>query len=483
MNILIKTAILALVILLVVIGLNTASYQSPLIADARVAAIEVDIDQAVDNMQKAIGYRTVSYERGAVTNGEQFTQFIEFLEESYPAVHQHTQRTIISDYSLLFKWQGKSPELQPVLLTGHYDVVPVIPGTEDKWESAPFSGELKNGYIYGRGAMDDKSAIIAMMESAEALLSRGFQPQRTIYFSFGHDEEVSGLSGAGEIVKHLKKSGVQFAWSLDEGSFVMEGLLPVDKPVAMINVAEKGYVSIDIVATGAGGHSSMPPKKTAVGKLAEAIVKIQESPFSGGLSGISGEMMDQLGPYLPFSQRILMSNRWLFGSIVERGLSSSPAMNASMRTTIAPTMLSASPKENVLPIEARATINLRLHPRDTPESVEQHFNNVLEGFDDVTVKVLHGNNASPVASSTSAGFQSLAASVRAVFGDVIIVPGITVAATDSRHYVSVSDNAYRFNPMQVGTEDIAGFHGTNERVSVENLGKAVQFYQSVISNQ
>ena len=331
--------------------------------------------------------------------------------------------------------------------------------------------------------MDDKSAVIAMMESAEALLSRGFQPQRTIYFSFGHDEEVSGLSGAGEIVKHLKKSGVQFAWSLDEGSFVMEGLLPVDKPVAMINVAEKGYVSIDIVATGAGGHSSMPPEKTAVGKLAEAIVKIQESPFSGGLSGISGEMMDQLGPYLPFSQRILMSNRWLFGSIVERGLSSSPAMNASMRTTIAPTMLSASPKENVLPIEARATINLRLHPRDTPESVEQHINNVLEGFDDVTVKVLHGNNASPVASSTSAGFQSLAASVRAVFGDVIIVPGITVAATDSRHYVSVSDNAYRFNPMQVGTEDIAGFHGTNERVSVENLGKAVQFYQSVISNQ
>lgn len=483
MNILIKTVLLALIILLLAIGFNTMNYPSPAAVDTNTSKIEVDIDRVVANMQKAIGYQTISFEQGTVANSEPFTQFIDFLEAGYPAVHQHTQRTIISDYSLLFKWQGKDPQLQPVLLTGHYDVVPVIPGTEDKWESAPFSGELKNGYIYGRGAMDDKSAVISMMEAAEALLSQGFQPQRTIYFSFGHDEEVSGFSGAGEIARQLKNSGIQFAWSLDEGSFVLEGLLPVDKPVAMINVAEKGYVSIEIIATGVGGHSSMPPEKTAVGKLAEAIVKIQDSPFSGGLTGISGEMMDQLGPYLPLSQRIFMSNRWLFGSMVEAGLSSSPSMNASMRTTIAPTMLSASPKENVLPIEAKARINLRLHPRDTPESVEQHFNEVLEGLEDVSVKLRHGNNASPVASSSSAGFQLLAASARQVFGDVIIVPGITVAATDSRHYVAVSDNAYRFNPMQVGSEDLSGFHGTNERVSVDNLGKAVQFYQSVISNQ
>ncbi len=483
MNILIKIALLALVILLLVIGFNTMNYQSPAVIDVEASTIDVDIDRAVGNMQKAIGYQTVSFEQGSVVNSEPFTQFIDFLEDSYPQVHQNTQRTIISDYSLLFKWQGIDPELQPVLLTGHYDVVPVIPGTEGMWKSAPFSGELKDGYIYGRGAMDDKSAVISMMEAAEALLTQGFQPQRTVYFSFGHDEEVSGLSGAGEIARQLKNDGIQFAWSLDEGSFVLEGLLPVDKPVAMINVAEKGYVSIEIIATGVGGHSSMPPKKTAVGKLAEAIVKIQESPFAGGLTGISGEMMDQLGPYLPLSQRIFMSNRWLFGSLVEEGLSSSPSMNASMRTTIAPTMLSASPKENVLPIEAKARINLRLHPRDTPESVERHFNEVLEGFEDVSVVLRHGTNASPVASSSSAGFELLAASVRQVFGDVIVVPGITVAATDSRHYVAVSDNAYRFNPMQVGREDIAGFHGTNERVSVENIGKAVQFYQSVISNQ
>ncbi|MEH6557145.1 MAG: M20 family peptidase [Oceanicoccus sp.] len=483
MNILIKVVFLALIVLVAVIGFNTMNYQSPSVIDAEVSTIVVDMDRVVVNMQKAVGYRTISFEQGTVADGEQFTQFITFLEDSYPAVHRHTQRTIISDYSLLFKWQGKNPSLQPVLLTGHYDVVPVIPGTEDKWESAPFSGELKDGYIYGRGAMDDKSAVISMMEAAEALLSQGFQPQRTVYFSFGHDEEVSGLSGAGEIARQLKDEGIQFAWSLDEGSFVLDGLLPVDKPVAMINVAEKGYVSIEIIATGVGGHSSMPPKKTAVGKLAEAIVKIQQSPFPGGLTGISGEMMDQLGPYLPLSQRIFMSNRWLFGRVVEDGLSSSPAMNASMRTTIAPTMLSASPKENVLPIEAKARINLRLHPRDTPESVEQHFNEVLEGFEDVSVKLRHGSNASPVASASSAGFQTLSASVRQVFGDVIVVPGITVAATDSRHYVAVSDNAYRFNPMQVGSEDLSGFHGTNERVSLENLGKAVQFYQSVISSQ
>ena len=483
MNTLIKAVLLALVILLLVIGFNTMNYRAPAVVNADVSTIAVDIDRVVVNMQKAIAYQTVSVEPGVEVDMTPFARFIEFLESSYPAVHQHTQRTIISDYSLLFKWQGKDPSLQPVLLTGHYDVVPVIPGTEDQWIALPFAGELKDGFIYGRGALDDKSAVISMMEAAEVLISSGFQPQRTVYFSFGHDEEVSGLLGAGKIASYLKENGVQFSWSLDEGSFVLKGLLPVDKPVAMINVAEKGYVSLEIVATGVGGHSSMPPAKTAVGKLAEAIVKVQESPFSGGLTGISGDMMDQLGPYLPLSQRIFMSNRWLFGSIVEKGLSSSPSMNASMRTTIAPTMLSASPKENVLPINATARVNLRLHPRDTTESVKQHFDQALQGMDDISVTIKHGNNASPVASAYSAGYKALAESVREVFGDVIIVPGITVAATDSRHYVVVSDNAYRFNPMQVGSEDIAGFHGTNERVSVDNLAKAVQFYQTLISNQ
>ena len=326
---------------------------------------------------------------------------------------------------------------------------------------------MVDGYIYGRGTLDDKGSAITLLEAAEMLIAQGFTPGRTIYISLGHDEEVGGDSGAAGVAAYLKEQGVQLAWSLDEGSFVSQGMMPVSQPVAMVNVAEKGWASLDVIATDVGGHSSLPPPKSAVGKLAEAIVRIQESPLPGGLSGVSGEMVDGLAPHVPFYQRVILANRWLFGGVLEKMLSSSSFPNAMMRTTIAPTMLSASLKENVLPIEAVARVNLRLHPRDTPESILAHFEAALAGHEDVSLNITRASNASAVASTTAQGYQSIGENLQRVFADVIVVPGITIGGTDSKHYAQVADDAYRIVPMLVSPEESSGFHGTNER----NLGR------------
>ncbi|MCP5109796.1 MAG: M20/M25/M40 family metallo-hydrolase, partial [bacterium] len=212
------------------------------------------------------------------------------------------------------------------------DVVPVIPGTESSWQAPPFAGVIRDGIIWGRGTLDDKSGVIAQLEAVSELLDKGFRPARDIYFSFGHDEEVGGFAGAGRVAAYLKDRGVQLAWSLDEGSFVFDGLLPGVEPYfAAINVAEKGSLTLQIVASAAGGHSSMPPKQTAVGILAEAITHLEANPVPGGLTGLSGQMFDTASRYMPFTYRALFANRWLFDGVIEDQLSGVSFSNAMLR--------------------------------------------------------------------------------------------------------------------------------------------------------
>jgi carboxypeptidase PM20D1 len=473
----------AVLLIALVLVVNTLALRPPPVEPGEASAIAVNLPRVTENLQEAIRLRTVSVEPGKPWDPQPFNAFLAFIEREYPALYGATQQAMIAGYTPLFTWPGTDPTLKPVLLTAHYDVVPVVPGTEKEWRAPPFAGDVVDGYVYGRGALDDKSSAICILEAAEALAASGFVPRRTVFISLGHDEEVGGDSGAAGVTSYLQEQGVQLAWSLDEGSFLVRGLLPVEPPVAMINVAEKGWLSMDLTARGQGGHSSMPPPKTAVNILADALVALQADPLPGGLAGPAGETFDGIAPYLPFGQRLVLANRWLFGGLLERLMSGNPAVNASLRTTMAPTMLSASPKENVLPIEASARVNFRLHPRDTPESVTDHVETALADHPDVAITVLRASNASAVSSSESEGFLALAASTRAVFGEVIVVPGITIGGTDSKHYAKVADDAYRYLPMVLEQEDAAGFHGTNERMSIDNLGKAVQFYTRLLQAQ
>ncbi len=472
----------ALVVLMAVVLVRTLMLSPPAMAEGAGVDIPVDGDAVAARMSEAIRFQTVSRQRGEVSDRAPLDAFIAWVERAYPRASKEIGFERVGGYSLLFTWRGSDPSLAPILLTAHYDVVPVIPGSEDKWEHPPFAGEIADGYVWGRGALDDKSAVIAQLEAATLLLEAGFRPVRTVYLAFGHDEELGGGEGAASITELLRSRGVQLAWSLDEGSFVIDGVFPgVDAPVASINVAEKGYVSIELVARGEGGHSSMPPRETAVGVLAGAIVKVQDHPLPGGIEGLVAESFDAVAPHLPFVPRMLFANRWLFGGLLGSILTErSPTLNAMVRTTTAPTMLSGSVKENVLPIEAVGTVNFRLHPRDTPDDVVAHVTRVV---DDERVEVRRrgaGGPASAVSSTKSEGFAHISAAVRDVMGGVIVIPGLTVGGTDSRHYGQVAEDAYRFNPMVVTSGDITGFHGTNERISIENLVLGTRIYARLI---
>ena len=440
---------------------------------------DIDGEAATNNLASSIRFKTISHQDKEKFSPQEFEGFIKWAADTYPEFHSAMQLEML-EYTLLFKWEGSDNSLAPILLTAHYDVVPVIPGTESIWEEEPFAGVISNNRIWGRGALDDKSGVVGMMEAATYLIQNNFQPTRTVYFSFGHDEEIGG-GGAAQVTEKLKQEGVQLQWSLDEGSFVNRGFFPgVDKLVAPINVAEKGIMNLLIVAKAKGGHSSTPPKKTAVTILADALIKLENEPLPGSLEGLSAVMFDEVSKHMPFGYRFLFANRWLFGGLLDSQMSSTPVINAMIRTTTAPTMLSGSIKSNVLPIEATALINFRLHPRDSIESVTEHVRRVV-GSDQVEVRTLGGMEASGVSSWESPGYEIISSSLSKVYGEVVSVPGIMIAASDTRHYSKVADNSFRFNPFSIVPEDMTGFHGTNESIAVDSFIAGIKTYVDIIN--
>ncbi|HEY8568385.1 M20 family peptidase [Microbulbifer sp.] len=478
---------LAVLLLASVIVIRTLSFTAPPVAEGEPKPLDLDASTIATHLSEAIQFRTVSSQLEQGETQREFHSFIDWLASTYPEVHSAMppQRLGKQDgqaFSLLFAWSGKNAQLPAILLSAHYDVVPVIPGTEAEWQHAPYAGTVDESHIWGRGALDDKSAAIALLEAATGLLRQGYQPERTVYISLTSDEEIGGEQGTAAVVEKLQSEGVQLDWSLDEGSFLLHGFIPgVDAPIASINVAEKGYLTVDLVARGQGGHSSMPPAETAVDILAQALVRLNRNPMSGGLEGLSQKLFDAAARHMPFEKRLMFANQWLFGSGIEAVLEKQGSTAAMLRTTTAPTMLSASVKDNVLPINATATVNFRLHPRDSIDDVLQHVETVIDD-ERIDVVMRSGTSASRVSSDEAPGFHLLADTSRALFGPVIAAPGLTIAGTDSRRYEEVADNSYRFNPMLVTREDVHGFHGTNERISIDNMVKATGFYQALIRN-
>ncbi|MBT5203817.1 MAG: M20/M25/M40 family metallo-hydrolase [Gammaproteobacteria bacterium] len=464
-----------------VVVIRTLLHSPPPFADITLVNIDLDEPAMADRLSQAIRFQTISHQSASDKQNLEFQGFIDWVEVTYPAVHSKLDRVMLGQ-TILYQWQGSVDHLKPILLTGHYDVVPVIPGSEHKWLHPPFAGKVVDGDIWGRGALDDKSGVVGILEAVTYLLNDGFQPRRSIYLSFGHDEEVGGVQGAAAVADYLKKNKEQLAWSLDEGSFLYQDMLPdVDTLVAAINVAEKGSITLDIVATAEGGHSSMPPQQNAVSDLAKAITLLHENPVPGGLEGLSAEMFDVISRYMAFPTRLLFANQWLFSQMIEQQLSTSPTTNAMLRTTTAPTMLSGSIKSNVLPIEAIATVNFRIHPRDNTTSIEK-FVNDLVASDSITVRKRSGINASAVSARKTPAFEQIGQSMREVYGDIAVAPGLMIAGSDSKHYAKVADNAYRFNPFILPSADISGFHGSNEKIAVAAFAQGVREYIQIIRN-
>ena len=442
----------------------------------------IDGKSVAERLGLAVQYRTISYHDPKKIDGNAFLGLHRLFKTLYPLVHTHLKQETVNDYSLLYTWKGSDPDLKPILLISHLDVVPADE-EDDAWEHPPFSGEVADGYVWGRGTLDIKCGVIGILEAVEYLLKQDFQPERTVYLAFGHDEEIGGQQGAVAMADLLESRGVQVGSLLDEGGSVFEEILPnVEEPIALIGISEKGYLSVRLSVTQDGGHSSMPARQTAIGILSQAIARLEAQPMPAHLEVIEF-MMSYLGSALPFSQRMAFANTWLFSGRLKRQLSKSNMLNATIRTTTAPTIIHAGVKDNVLPAKAEAVVNFRIMPGDDLPSV---YEMVLARINDERVNVTpfegellagpSGWDPSPAADVESPYFIRLSQLVRETFGGVLVSPFLVLGGTDARHYATVTDNAFRFSPVMVNRAEAQSMHAVNERLSIENCARMVNFY-------
>ena len=463
-------------VLAAVCVIRTLSLPSPPGPLPAPAPLAIDDTQAIQRFSAAIRVRTIS-EPEQPPDRQAFDQLRAQIEQDFPLVQAHLQREIVGVGALLYTWPGSDPSLKPALLMGHMDVVPVDAATLSKWTHPPYDGLVADGFVWGRGTLDDKSAVFSTLEAAEALLQAGFTPKRTLIFAFGDDEEVGGSDGAAQIVERLKQRGTQLEFVLDEGGSVTRGIVPgVVGDVALVGIAEKGYVSVRLRVHAEGGHSSMPQPQTAIGILSRALARLEAHQMPERLTPVGEQMLDALAPQQPFAQRLVLSNRWLFRPLIVHLTGATPAGAASLRTTTAETMFNAGVKDNVLPTEATAVVNFRILPGDTIDSV---FDHVRRTIADPRVELAKldnfGINPSPISSTTGFGFRSLSETIRAEFPQATVAPYLVVGATDSAHYEPLTRDIFRFSPIVLEARDLERMHGIDERLPTKRYLKSIQF--------
>jgi len=482
---------IVLVIVVVAVGLagvlllNTLRFQSTQLESKGSTPIAVDKDGAVQRFAKALTFKTISHQIPWEFRGTAFTEFHAYLAESFPQVHATLQREVVNDYSLMYTWAGSDATLKPVVLMAHMDVVPVDAGSAQLWTHDPFAGTVADGRVWGRGSLDDKSSVMAILETAESLLRAGWKPKRTLYFCFGHDEELGGPKGAKAMASLLKERGVKAWFSLDEGSGIADGILPgIEGPVALIATCEKGYVSLKLEVEGKGGHSSKPPANTSLGLLCAAVTRLEENQFEPAIEGPIRQMLDIAGREMKFPLNLVMANMWLTEPLLIKQLANSDTTRAALRTTTAPTILNAGTKENVLPIKAEAVVNFRIYPGDTVEEVVAHAKRVVND-ERVKISILDEHEAlepSPVSDIDSDSYQTLAQSIRNVHPTFPVAPAMSIGGTDSKHFYEVAENCYRFQPMVFKQSDFDTIHGTDESCSIEVYLDGIQLYAEIIRN-
>jgi carboxypeptidase PM20D1 len=477
---LIKVLCVALLALISVLLIRTMMYSTVQLKTSPITPIAVG-DAGIDHLAAAVRFRTVSYDDSTLVDTAAFTRFIGFLRQTYPLATSRLQPEKIDRSSLLYRWKGSDPTLKPILLIGHMDVVPAA--DEQEWEHPPFSGAVAGGYIWGRGTMDDKVNVISILEAVELLLQEGFQPKRTVYLAFGQDEEVGGGRGASRIVACLEQRKIKAAFLLDEGLMIARGLVPgISKDVALIGIAEKGYLSLELSVDAEAGHSSLPPMETSIGILSTAVSRLEHHPMPAGFCEPVNDFLDQVGPEMPFWNKVVFANRWLFKSLIIHKYESTQAGRSVVRTSTAVTEFRSGVKENVIPGHASALVNFRILPGETSEQVIQHVRQVV---DDERVHIKrkgHGNEPSVVSDYRSEGYASVQKTIAQIFPGTLISPSLVIAATDARHYESVAENSYRFLPIIVKTDDLTRIHGLNERIATADFKNCIRFFHQLILN-
>ena len=461
-----------LAIFIGIIAARTAAFKpnaQPVLSED---TFDFDKDAAVDSLAQLVRCKTISYNDHALEDDGEFEKLYALLPGLYPRVFETCEPISIPDRALLLRWPGKKSG-DPAVLMAHYDVVPV---NEENWDKPPFAGIIEDGVLWGRGTLDTKVTFNAIFSAANYLIGQGFQPETDIYFAFSGGEEVNGL-GAPNIVQYFIDHNIQPAIVVDEGGAVVENVFPgVKQPCGLIGIAEKGMMNAQFRTRSAGGHASAPKPHTPVGILAAACKKVEDHPFKAHVQGPAAQMFDTLGRYSSLLYRVIFANMWCFGWVIDLlGRLSGGEMNALVRTTVAFTQMEGSSARNVIPPEAKMVANMRLNPHDSVASALEYLKKTVSN-PDVEITALESFEPSPISETGCAAWDKVASAVAETWRGCIVAPYLMVQCSDSRHYGKLSNHVYRFSAMDLTAEERASIHGNNEKIRLETIGKAVEFY-------
>ncbi len=466
-------ALLAALIAVLAVNTRRKKPQAPKMQSLE--PIALDADKLAQNLSGMIRLKTVTSLTMDGFDADAFLGMHAYLQQTYPLLHKTLEREIVNTYSLLFKWKGSGSEQKPFLMMAHMDVVPADERTADKWVHGAFSGDIADGYVWGRGAMDMKGQLAAIFESVEHLIAQGFVPKRDIYLAIGHDEESMGTLGAQKIVDRLIETGVRLDFVIDEGGVMMDGkMMNVGAMVAAIGICEKGYADIRLIAESAGGHASRPPKQTAVGALAKAIVALETTHMKPTLNKPLKEMLTVLGSYMTFPLNVIACNLFLTKPLLLMGLKASATGAAMVRTTAAPTMLQGSNAPNALAERAEAVVNFRISPDNTVDGLLKHIRKTVGKG--IRLEIIQAYEPSEVSRTDSDAYRIITQTIQSMFPGYVVSPYLMVGATDSRRFAAVADGVYRFQPFRSMAQDIDTLHAANERLHIESLREAVAFF-------
>ncbi len=467
-----------LLVFLIIIIVHTL-FQKPWPAQKAKALLPLP-DSAIVHMSQAVKIPTISPEDTLHIDTLHFGQFNQFLTNAYPLIHQQLKQTIVNGYSYIYQWDGTDITLAPIILMGHYDIVPVEKASNNMWHHPPFSGAVADNAIWGRGSVDDKSGVVSILETVEQLLKEGYHPKRTVLLCFGHNEESTG-TGAIAIVDTLQKRGVRADLVIDEGGEIStEKMKNIPRPIAFIGVAEKGYATFQLKVSIPGGHSSKPARETAIDVLSRALYQLRSTQMSATITAPVATFLNRAGAASTnFLNKVLLTNQWIFSWADKRILSANPESNAMIRTTIVPTILESGVRENVIPTVATAIVNSRILTGETTQQVIQFMKNTIRD-ERVEITVTGDFNTEPSAATDMHGpaFLAVQQAITDVIDNVIPVPFIMIGATDSRSYRKISNGVVNFSALK----DSKGYHGLNERLPIADYKRCYNFYRTIIAN-
>lgn len=428
----------------------------------------------------AIKFKTVSNTQSTDNAGE-FIAFNHYIERNFPSVLRTLEKVQTGNHSLLFIWKGKQADLKPLMFITHSDVVGISSHQRDKWKHNAFSGHVDENFIWGRGALDNKANITAQLAAVEHLTEAGFQPKKTILFLIGEDEEIGGNNGAKNAQAYLAKKDLLPDIIIDEGGLISENIVPfVSRPVALVGIAEKAYLTVQLTVQQDGGHASMPPESTAIGVLAAALSKLESNQMPLKMSPPVRKMFEYLGPEMPVLPKMMFANLWLFNNTLLNKLAKTPSTNASVRSTMAITEISGGIAENVLPNVASATVNVRLLPGESVNDALEHIRKVIANPDIKLYTTPDSHEASAISNTDSTHFSAIHQTIKKVYPDIYIAPYLTITASDSRHFPQ-TENIFRFSPYRATSDDLKRIHGLNERIARKDFNNMIVFYRTLIS--